>query len=317
VEFHAVNGAPPTTLTAAAEDGTKLFVRRRPGPGPAEPVAVLCDGIACDGFVWKYLWDTLAEQVPVAHWHYRGHGRSAPPTDPERIRVEDHARDLDAVRQAIGDPPVVLFGHSFGCQVALEAYRLRPEKIRGLVLLCGSSGRVTHTFKGSDVLAQILPRLIATVDAHPHLARALWGHVPSEMAMRIAMVTGEIDAKQMDPRDLIPYLKHMVDIDLPMFLRMLRDAGEHSAADLLPLIQVPALVVGATNDSFTPIAKAEEMAAAMPKGELLVVQGTHAAPLEQRELVGGRIAEFLAARLAEGLLPGAQPSEGEVTHGAS
>lgn len=277
-------------------------MRRRPGPSPL--TALLCDGIACDGFVWKYLWDALAEQVSVAHWHYRGHGRSAPPADPTNLRVVDHASDLDVVRKELGDPPVVLFGHSFGCQVALEGYRLRSENVRGLVLLCGSSGRVTHSFKGSDVLAQILPRLIATVDAHPHLARALWGHVPAEMAMKVAMLTGEIDAKQMDPRDLIPYLKHMVDIDLPMFLRMLREAGEHSAADLLPDVQVPTLVVGATNDSFTPIAKAEEMAAALPRGELLVVQGTHAAPLEQRELVGAKIAEFLRARLAEEGAPG-------------
>jgi pimeloyl-ACP methyl ester carboxylesterase len=237
--------------------------------------------------------------VDVAHWNYRGHGRSAQPADPEAIRVEDHASDLDVVRRHIGDPPVILIGHSFGCQVALEAYRMRPEGIRGLILLCGSSGRVTHTFKNSDVLAQILPRLIATVDAHPHLARALWGHVPAEAAMRIAMLTGEIDAKAMDPRDLLPYLNHMVDIDLPMFLRMLRNAGEHSAADLLPEVKVPVLVVGSDRDSFTPLAASEQMAAAMPKGELLTVSGTHVAPIEQREMIGARIAQFLEARLAE------------------
>lgn len=279
--------------------------------------ALLSDGIACDGFVWKYLWDTLAQQVAVAHWNYRGHGRSALPADPEAIRVEDHAADLDVVRREVGDPPVVLFGHSFGCQVALEAYRLRPEKVRGLVLLCGSSGRVTHTFKNSDVLANILPRLIATVDAHPHLARALWGNVPSEMAMRVAMLTGEIDAKAMNPRDLLPYLKHMVDIDLPMFLRMLQHAGEHSAAELLPSIEVPVLVVGSDRDSFTPIAASEQMAAAMPKGELLVVSGTHVAPLEQRDLVGARIAEFLTQRLAEEASPSHTTAGAESVHAPS
>ena len=276
-----------------AKDGTRLFVRRRQGPRGATLTALLSDGIACDGFIWKYLWDALAEHVHVAHWNYRGHGRSAPPANPENIRVEDHASDLDAVRRYLGDPPVVLFGHSFGCQVSLEATRLRQEGICGLGLLCGASGRVTHTFKGTDVLAQVLPRIIAAVEAHPYIARALWNRVPAETAMKIASLTGEIDSKLMDPRDLLPYLTHMVDIDLPMFLKMLRYAGEHSAADFLPEIQAPVLVVGSDRDSFTPVAEAEKMAAALPHSELMLVSGTHVAPIEQREAVEARVIGFL------------------------
>ncbi len=276
-----------------AEDGTRLFVRRRQGPHGATLTVLLSDGIACDGFIWKYLWDALAEHAHVAHWNYRGHGRSAPPADPERIGVEDHARDLDAVRRHLGDPPIVLVGHSFGCQVSLEATRLRQDRVRGLALLCGASGRVTHTFKGSDVLAQVLPRIIATVEAHPHIARALWNRVPAEAAMKVAALTGEIDQKLMDPRDLLPYLTHMVDIDLPMFLKMLRLAGEHSAADFLPDIQAPVLVVGSDRDSFTPVAEAEKMAAAIPRSELMLVSGTHVAPIEQREAIEAKVIAFL------------------------
>src|SRR5277367_1961880 len=145
-----------TALFAAGLDGTRIHVRRREGPSPV--TALLSDGIACDGFIWKYLWDDLARTVSVAHWNYRGHGRSAVPVDPAAIELLDHVRDLDNVRRALGDGEVVLFGHSMGCQVSLEAFRLRPEKVRGLVLICGSSGRITHTFKGSNVLAQLLPR---------------------------------------------------------------------------------------------------------------------------------------------------------------
>jgi len=284
---------------AAAEDGTRLYVRERDALNPQGALAeagvtsLLSDGIACDGFIWKYLWDFLAERTRVAHWHYRGHGRSAVPKDPDRIRVTDFAADIDAVRRHIGDPPVVLFGHSFGCQVALEGYRRRREKIRGLVLLCGSAGRVTHTFRGTDALAQILPGLIERVRANPLLARGLWGSVPPELSLRIASLTGEIDARLMDPRDLLPYLQHMADIDLLMFLRMLNEAGEHSAADLLPEIEVPVLVIGGDRDNFTPVRYAEELAKALPKGELLMLSATHVAPLEQRGAVHERIGAFL------------------------
>jgi pimeloyl-ACP methyl ester carboxylesterase len=264
-----------------------------PSEGAAPLVSVLADGIACDGFIWKYLWDALATRGPVAHFNYRGHGRSKRPVDPTRIGVEDHARDLDTVRRSLGDPDCVLFGHSMGCQVILEAFRVRREKIRGLVLICGAPGRVTHTFKGTDALAQVLPRLIETVDKYPQVARAVWGSVPPELALKIALAMGEVDGKLIEPRDLVRYLEHMVDIDLPMFLRMLRAAGEHNAADLLPSIDVPVLVIAGDKDSFTPPRLAEEMAKALPDGELVMTSGTHVVPLEQRALVEEKIFGFL------------------------
>jgi pimeloyl-ACP methyl ester carboxylesterase len=285
-----------TALFAAGRDGTRIHVRRQEGPSPV--TALLSDGIACDGFIWKYLWDDLARTLSVAHWNYRGHGRSALPVDPAAIELLDHAHDLDSVCSALGDGEVVLVGHSMGCQVSLEAYRLRPEKVRGLVLICGSSGRITHTFKGSNVLAQILPRVIERFDSHPEIARAIWSWVPPEVALQAALLTGEVDASAIAPEDLLPYIKHMVDIDPPMFLRMLRSAGEHSAADLLPHIAVPTLVIAGDHDSFTPPRYAEEMAAAIPQAELLMVQGgTHAVPLERKEQVAARVETFLHERV--------------------
>jgi pimeloyl-ACP methyl ester carboxylesterase len=290
----------PAALFALGPDGTRIHVRRRNGPHDGSPppvTAILCDGIACDGFIWKYLWDDLANTLAVAHWNYRGHGRSALPVDPTAIEVTDHARDLDAVRRVLGDGDVVLFGHSMGCQVALEGYRLRPEKVRGLVLICGSSGRITHTFKGSNVMAQVLPSVIARVEAYPEIARAIWSRVPPEVALQVALLTGEVDRDAIRPEDLMPYMKHMVDIDVPMFLRMLRSAGEHSAADLLPSIAVPALVLAGDRDTFTPPRYAEEMAAAIPQAELMMVQGgTHVVPLERKDQVAARIDKFLRER---------------------
>jgi len=279
-----------------ADDGTELYRRTRPADDPqgaSQITSVLADGIACDGFIWKYLWDPLATRGPVAHFNYRGHGRSKRPVDPERIDVPDHARDLDTIRRSLGDPECVLFGHSMGCQVVLEAFRVRREHIRGLVLICGAPGRVTHTFKGSDALAQALPRLIETVDKHPQLARAVWGSVPPELALKIALAMGEVDGRLIEPRDLVRYLEHMVDMELPMFLRMLRAAGEHTTEDMLPTIDVPVLVIAGEKDTFTPPRLAEQMARAIPKGELVMTSGTHVVPLEQRALVEEKILDFV------------------------
>src|SRR6476659_8182489 len=97
--------------------------------------------------------------------------------------------------------------------------------------------------------------------------------------------------------DILPYLQHMTHVELPLFLRMLRAAGEHSAEPYLKDIKVPTLLVSGERDSFTPAFLARSMAEAIPGAELLEVEkGTHVASIEQHELVDGKIAQFLRAR---------------------
>lgn len=293
---HRITAADETESFALAPDGTRLYVRRREGPAGVEgaPTVLLCDGVLCDGFIWKYLWDDFAGLGPVAHWHYRGHGRSGAPVDPDRIEIADFARDLDAVRRHLGDPTVVLVGHSMGVQVALEGYRLRREKVAGLILCCGAPGHVTHTFHGTNVLAQLLPKVLAFVTNHSAIARALWARVPVELSLKMSFLMKEVDVEHMRREDLLPYLRHMTHVDFALFVNLLRAAGEHTAEDLLPSIDVPALVIAAERDTFTPPELARGMADAMPKGELLVLQnGSHAALIEQPDVVRRETRSFL------------------------
>jgi pimeloyl-ACP methyl ester carboxylesterase len=294
---HRTTAADETESCAVGPDGTRLFVRRRPGADG--PTIILCDGIVCDGFIWKYLWDDLAQVGPVAHWHYRGHGRSASPADPDRIQVTDFAADLDEVRKHLGDPEhVVLIGHSFGVQVALEAYRRRRRGIDGLVLCCGAPGKVTETFHGTKVLAQVLPKLIAWVGSHSATVRALWSRMPKDLSVKMAYLMREVDVENMRPEDLKPYVEHIASIDPSFFFRALHAAGEHSAEDLLPDIEVPVLVIAAERDTFTPPALAKRMADAIPRGEMMVLNGgSHAALIEQPELVRTTIVQFIRERL--------------------
>jgi pimeloyl-ACP methyl ester carboxylesterase len=258
---------------------------------------VLCDGIACDGFIWRYLVDDLAALGPVVHWNYRGHGRSGAPVDPGRVSIEAFVDDMAAVRDSITGPQV-LVGHSMGCQLVLEAYRSRPADIAALILICGAPGRMTHTFKGSDALAQALPRLIERVERHPHLARALWSAMPPKVATRIALATGEVDAGAIDPHALEAYTEHVANLDVGMFLRMLQAIGEQSAEDMLSSVAVPTLVIAGELDTFTPPHLAERMAASIPHCELALVRGaTHVVPIERRDEIRERIATFVRSRV--------------------
>jgi pimeloyl-ACP methyl ester carboxylesterase len=212
--------------------------------------------------------------------------------------VSSLADDLWRVRRHLGDPPCVLFGHSLGCQVALEAYRQHPENVRALVLLCGSFGNVTSTFHGGPILDLILPQLLDVAQRLPDVARAIWSRLPAKLSLKIALKAGEIDPDHIHAEDVLPYLSHMTHVDFPLFLRMLRAAGEHTAGDLLSEIDVPVLVVAGERDTFTPAFLAQAMAEAIPKGELLMVpRGTHVTPIERPELVDARVLQFLRERV--------------------
>jgi pimeloyl-ACP methyl ester carboxylesterase len=307
---HADEAPPSSAALPAGEahafahgpDGTRLFVRTKActngAPDPGAVRFVLCDGILCDGFIWKYLWKDLAAVAPLVHWHYRGHGRSGRPVDPERIDIGAHAEDLWAVRQHVGDPPVVLVGHSMGCQVALECYRRHPGNVRGLILECGTFGKVTSTFRGVPILDMVLPKLLDVALKAPEVVRAIWSRIPPEIALKVALKAGEIDPEKVHPEDVLPYLHHMTHVDFPLFLRMLRAAGEHTASDWLGEVSVPTLIIAGERDTFTPSFLAQSMQQAIPDAELMMVaRGTHVAPIEQPEAVNARIESFYRERV--------------------
>lgn len=261
---------------------------------PERVTAVLCDGLCCDGFIYKYLWDDLSRLCNVAHFHYRGHGRSELPHDPARIDVMALTGDLLSVLDRLDTDEVILVGHSLGTQVALEAYRKRPDLVRAMVLMCGSFGRVTHTFKGSNLLATVLPDLIDWTTRHRKFARALWARVPVGVALRVAGLIGDINIRAVRVEDVAPYFQHVVHVDFEMFLRMLNCAGEHSAEDLLPAVAVPTLVIAGARDTITPPDLSKAMCDAIPGAQLCTLQdGTHIAPLEQRQIVFETIERFL------------------------
>jgi pimeloyl-ACP methyl ester carboxylesterase len=297
--FPAAPAEPPfeRSAMASASDGTRLFYRSFDPKSAAAPRLFLCDGIGCDGFVWKHLLEKFATRPEgVTHWHYRGHGRSAPPRNADQILVSDHADDLQTIRIAEGNPKAILVGHSMGVQVALETYRRHPENVLALVLVCGSYGRVTQTVRGMPILEYMLPSIQRVVDKYPEVVRAVWSRVPHEMALRVALKMGDLDPDHAKIEDVIPYMQHMSLVDIGMFLRMLTKLGEHSCEDMLESIQVPTLIIASEKDTFTPSWLSNGMAKAIPGSSYdLIPGGSHAAPVEQPERVWETLEPFLAA----------------------
>jgi len=283
---------------AVGRDETPIYYRLS-GRTDA-PAVVFCDGIGCDGYVWKYLERELATQHRIIHWHYRGHGRTPVPRDRERVDITDLADDLAAVLDAtVGDGArVVLAGHSMGVQVCLEAYRRQPERVGALLLLCGSYGTPLRTFKGKRTLEQVLPLVKFAVNRIPGVVANVWARlIPTELSYQIA-TRFEINGALIRREDFFPYLEHIATVDVRLFLEMLAAAGRHSARELLEHIDVPTLIVSGDRDGFTPAWLSEEMHRLIPGSELFVVEGgSHTAPIERPAEVTRRIADFLNQRL--------------------
>jgi len=275
-------------------DGTPIFYRVR-GPANASAIA-FCDGIGCDGYVWKYLEAQLASTHRIVHWHYRGHGRTPMPRDPRRVDITDLADDLAAVLDAaVGDgASAVIAGHSMGVQVCLEMYRRHRARVTGLVLLCGSYGTPLRTFKGKRTLEQVLPFVRFAVNRIPGIAQTLVAKlIPTELAYQIA-TRFEINGELIRREDFFPYLEHMARVDVRLFLEMLAAAGRHTARELLSHVAVPTLIVAGDRDGFTPADLSTEMHQLIRDSELHVVAGgSHTAPIERPAEVTERIADFL------------------------
>ncbi len=277
-----------------SHDGTAIAWRV---DGPADaPAVVLCNGIACDDGYWTAVWPRLAEEVRVVRWHYRGHGRSDRPANPEEVIVSSVVRDLLAVMAAAGLDDAVLVGHSYGVQVVCETFRADPGVVRGLVAVAGAYGHPLGTVLGRNTGAMVFPLLELAMWPAPRAAAAL---VRAGLRSPLAYWTGRLirgigpDA----PREVMDeYFEHVAALDLDVMLRMFRAMQEHTSADVLPSIDVPTTVIAGGRDGMTPPRFARSMAEAVPGARLVELpEATHVLPVEEPDRVVAEVLAVVAA----------------------
>jgi pimeloyl-ACP methyl ester carboxylesterase len=112
--------------------GLRLHVRERVPSAPTAPACVLVHGLAVSH---RYLMPTARclRQQAVYVPDLPGFGMSDKP--PLVYDVDDHATVLATWLDTLGGGPVCVLGNSFGCQVAVELARRRPDRVSALVLV--------------------------------------------------------------------------------------------------------------------------------------------------------------------------------------
>ena len=280
------------------DGGTRLWTRRA-GNGPA---LIFQNGLG----VTITFWETMAARFArkgytTVLWDYRGHGRSDPARDPLGMSLEICVEDLAAVLDAHGLEKACLLGHSMGSQLGFEFYRRYPGRVTGLVPTLGTYRKAISTFFGRPRAAEAVYAAARFGALQcPRLAKALTGLAAKNPRLSDLIVRRlSIVHPKLSPKDwLPPYLDHMAKLDVRVFFALAGAIKEHDASDLLGRVDVPTLVIAGDRDFFCPPKVAREMAERIPGAELLLVPGgSHAATIEQPELIDLRLEKFLEERV--------------------
>ena len=279
--------------TVESFDGTKIWYRI---VGSGAPTLVLCDGVGCAGYVWKYLIPHFSGRHRIVHWNYRGHGKSAAPADIDNLGIEECCQDLEAVLDDAGEKdPVVLLGHSMGVQVILEFCHRHPERVCALVALTGSYGRAVDHVHDSSVVKTLFPLMKQAVESLNHLVRPLWRNlIHSQVAYHYATLF-EINGSLIKKEDFYPYLEQLANMDPVVFVKTLEGAARHTAEPYLSEITQPTLIIAGERDRFTPHWISRRMQSLMQAAKLQTLPlASHTGPIEMPDLTNLSIEKFLS-----------------------
>lgn len=276
------------------DDGTALYVRSE-GHGPA---IVFCNGLGVSTFFWDHYRAAFAGNYRTVTWDYRGHGRSGP-APKTGFGIVTCASDMFRVMDALSIDKAVLVGHSLGSQTILEAYRQAPERVLALVPTLGGYGRTVETFMNTKLSVPALKAMRKLAMVSPGTSKALLERVVGWQATWLVVRTLGVVHPDLCPRqEMEPYLEHLARLDLKTYFQLAQDLQDHDATDVLPTVKVPTLVFAGERDLFTPLEISRRMAERIPGAELCVVpRGSHAALIEQPQLMSLRLERFLVERL--------------------
>ena len=200
-----------------------------------------------------------------------GFGGSRPPEG--SMRMESYARRL---LDSMPAETFVVAGLSMGGYIAFALAQIAPERIEGLILLDTRATADTEEQRKAryDMIAKVREEGVQPViDAM--LPKMLTPAAPSSLVAEVRAIMEESS-----PEGVIAALDAM--------------AKRSASVDLLPTLDVPALIVVGEEDPITPPSDAERMAELLPNARVVRVAGAaHVANVEQAEVVNGVIGEWL------------------------
>ena len=232
------------------------------------PPLVLVPGLLCDETVWAPQLPALRRLTLV---QVAEHGSSA--------SLADMAETI--IREA--PERFALAGHSMGGRVALEVFRRVPERVAGLALLDTGCHALDAGAAGEAERRSRLALLELAQRAGMRAMALQWlqGMVHPDRLHDVALVNTICD---MIARRQTAHQAAQIEALL----------SRPEAGPLLRGVGCPSLVLCGREDRWSAIPQHEEMAHALPRSQLRIVEHCgHMCTLEQPEILGQHLCEWL------------------------
>ena len=301
VEF--VSALPASDLArdgyVVTPDGVRLYYQTR-GSG-RDTLLVLHGGPGLSSAYLAPDLEILARDHTLIHYDQRGGGRSTVLADPNRLRLADHIRDVEALREHFKLDRVVLLGHSWGAVLAAEYARTYSDHAAKLILVDAMPARATPYMQqfSENLRAWMDKTMQARVRELGEARKTASDPIAACKAFWSIFIRGYFA----NPADTTVLARMRGDVcEVPP--EALRNSTLVNASALQPLgdwdwrqnfreVQLPVLIIHGEKDPI-PVASAAEWRAAFPNASLLIVEGAgHFPHVEQPAAFMRAIEAFL------------------------
>ncbi|MBW3590161.1 MAG: alpha/beta fold hydrolase [Actinobacteria bacterium] len=206
--------------------------------------------------------DVLGDLLRLVYYDHRGGGRSTQ-EGLDRVTIEMYADDAERIRQALGLGQLVGIGHSHGASVALELVLKYPASVSMLILISGVGTYDYEMSPPQDVLTRL------TEEEKEILRRPVT--TDEEMLQQLLIRLARTCADQSSVEAIREaFADARCTIVSGQAGEAIADQG-WSVSDRLEEIECPVLVIGGDSDWITPPREVEQLALALPRGELVLL----------------------------------------------
>ncbi len=260
-----------------------------------ENVLVFNYGLVCSNHHWKYQLEWFDKQGYKILFHdYRGHFQSSGKEELEKITFNQIAQDTDELLTHLGLDNVYYIGHSMGVNITLELARLYPARIKGMVLISGTTLPVKGVMFDTNLMEYIIPVAEEGLKRYREIFDVVWKtQAMNPMAVNLIHSQGFNEKKV--SRDFIEiYMNRLSQLGPELFIQLFGEMQKHDILGDLGTMNMPSLVIGGDKDKVIPYHLQLLLHQTLRNSELyLVKEGSHVPQVDFPEFINERIKQFI------------------------
>lgn len=254
-------------------DSIKLYYEEE-GEGQA---IILVNDMLEDHLFWNTIRKALSKKFRVIVFDQRGMGKSTIPK--ESFKVEDMAKDVLAIADALDIEKFHIVGDSMGGAVAQMVARKHPKRVEKLIL-------ANSYQKLSQVVKWSLEMMVEIFKKNPRYDFLYKMMMPWYFSSRFL-------ARDDDPKEILEDLKkrkHPLKVE--GFKKLVEAASNFDSHNIIKHVEADTLVIIAEEDIYCLFRDSRQMVRKLPNHRVELIGGGHSSKLEHPNRVIEVIREF-------------------------